>query len=75
MVLCSPSEGASCFVWQMSFFHYDLHAHEHEIGMVFAAGSFFLAIGAFAVPLVVERVGRGGYDSVDEGSLQFRSSF
>jgi len=39
------------------FFHYDLHAHEHEIGMVFAAGSFFLAIGAFAVPLVVERLG------------------
>jgi len=39
------------------FFHYDLHAHEQEIGMVFAAGSFFLAIGAFAVPLVVERLG------------------
>jgi len=39
------------------FFHYDLHAHEQEIGMVFAAGSFFLAIGAFAVPLVVERFG------------------
>ena len=39
------------------FFHFDLHAHEHEIGMVFAAGSFFLAIGAFAVPLVVERLG------------------
>jgi MFS family permease len=39
------------------FFHYDLHAHEHQIGMVFATGSFFLAIGAFAVPLVVERLG------------------
>jgi len=39
------------------FFNYDLHAHEHQIGMVFAAGSFFLAIGAFAVPLVVERLG------------------
>ena len=39
------------------FFHYDLHAQEHEIGMVFAAGSFFLAIGAFAVPLVVDRWG------------------
>ena len=25
------------------FFHYDLHAHEHEIGMVFAAVAFFLA--------------------------------
>ena len=39
------------------FFHYDLHAQEHQIGMVFAAGSFFLAIGAFAVPLVVDRWG------------------
>ena len=39
------------------FFHYDLHAHEHEIGMVFAAGSFALAIGAFCVPLIVEKIG------------------
>ena len=39
------------------FFLQDVHAHEYEIGTVFAVGSLFLAIGAFLVPFVVARLG------------------
>lgn len=40
------------------FFHEGVHAHAHEIGTTFAAGSLFLALGALAVPFVVERLGK-----------------
>jgi len=40
------------------FFHEGVHAHAHEIGTTFAAGSLFLAIGALAVPFVVEKLGK-----------------
>ncbi len=39
------------------FFSEEVHAHEHEIGVTFAAGSLFLAIGAFLAPFAVERFG------------------
>ncbi|HIE81122.1 MAG TPA: MFS transporter [Candidatus Poseidoniales archaeon] len=37
--------------------HSDIHAGEKQIGMIFAAGSLALSIGAFMVPLVVDRLG------------------
>ena len=40
------------------FFSEEVHAAEHQIGLTFAAGSLFLAIGAFLAPLVVERFGK-----------------
>jgi MFS family permease len=40
------------------FLHEGIDAHEHEIGMMFAAGSLFLAIGALLIPFVVERFGK-----------------
>ena len=40
------------------FFSEEAHAAEHEIGLTFAAGSLFLALGAFLAPLVVERFGK-----------------
>ncbi|MGQ0850119.1 MAG: MFS transporter, partial [Actinomycetota bacterium] len=40
------------------FFSEEVHAHEHEIGVTFAAGSLFLAMGAFLAPLIVERFGK-----------------
>jgi MFS family permease len=40
------------------FFHEGVHAHEHAIGTTFAAGSLFLAIGAFAMPFFVQRLGK-----------------
>jgi len=40
------------------FFKEGLHAHEGEIGLTFAAGSLFLALGAFLVPFVSERLGK-----------------
>jgi len=40
------------------FFHQGIHAHEHEIGATFAAGSLFLALGALLSPFVVERIGK-----------------
>jgi len=39
------------------FFLKDVHAHEYEIGTVFAVGSLFLAIGAFLAPFVVAKLG------------------
>ncbi|PXY70903.1 MAG: hypothetical protein CXX83_01695 [Methanobacteriota archaeon] len=39
------------------FFLHDAHASEHQIGTVFAAGSLFLAIGAFLAPFVVAKLG------------------
>jgi len=39
------------------FFLNDVHAHEYEIGTVFAVGSLFLAIGAFLAPFVVAKLG------------------
>lgn len=39
------------------FFLHDAHASEQEIGTVFAAGSLFLAIGAFLAPFVVAKLG------------------
>jgi MFS family permease len=40
------------------FFKEGVHAHEHEIGTTFAAGSLFLALGAFLAPFVSERLGK-----------------
>ena len=40
------------------FFSEEVHAAEHQIGLIFAAGSLFLALGAFSAPLVVERLGK-----------------
>ncbi|MBI1730067.1 MFS transporter [Candidatus Acetothermia bacterium] len=40
------------------FFHEGVHADENEIGMLFAAGSLFLAFGAFAMPFFVGRFGK-----------------
>ena len=39
------------------FFLKDAHATEVEIGAVFAAGSLFLAVGAFLAPFVVDKFG------------------
>lgn len=39
------------------YFHEGIHAHEHEIGSLFAAGSLFLALGALLAPFLVERLG------------------
>ena len=38
--------------------HGSIQAHEHEIGMIYAASSLALAIGAFLVPFVVDRLGQ-----------------
>ncbi len=40
------------------YFHEGVHAHAHEIGTTFAAGSLFLALGALMVPFVVEKFGK-----------------
>jgi len=37
--------------------HGGIHADEHQIGIIFAVGSLFLSIGAFIVPLIVDRIG------------------
>lgn len=37
------------------FYQEGLHAHEHEIGLTFASGSLFLAIGALLAPFLVRR--------------------
>jgi len=37
--------------------HGSIQAHEHQIGMIYAASSLALSIGAFLVPLVVDRLG------------------
>ena len=39
------------------FFIEEANAHEHEIGLTFAAGSLFLAVGAFLAPFVAQRLG------------------
>jgi MFS family permease len=40
------------------FFREGVHAHAHEIGLTFAGGSLFLALGAFLAPFVAERLGK-----------------
>ncbi len=40
------------------FFKEGVHAQEHEIGLTFAGGSLFLALGAFFAPFVAERLGK-----------------
>ncbi len=40
------------------FFREGIRAHEHEIGLTFAGGSLFLALGAFLAPFVAERLGK-----------------
>ena len=40
------------------FFHSGLHASDSEIGITFAGGSLFLAIGALVAPIVVGRLGK-----------------
>ena len=37
--------------------HGSIQAHEHQIGLIYAASSLALSIGAFLVPLVVDRLG------------------
>lgn len=40
------------------FLVHDAHAHENEVGLVFAAGSLVLAVSSLLAPLAVERFGR-----------------